>query len=157
MRMTKKHENQITVKALQTAAKQVASQGTAELEPGSYPFDIKTQIVGELLVKKGSAAGPEVTVVDFSLSDVLRGIMANAEDPDKLVSDALAWHKGSDKESRSTQDDATSKVLLTCAKRRKMTKQHSTPAKAGAASAKPTVAVTGKVGKRQVALEVKAA
>tara|TARA_E500000318_G_scaffold17776_2_gene18168 strand:+ start:31305 stop:31781 length:477 start_codon:yes stop_codon:yes gene_type:complete len=156
-KLTKKQENQITAKALVTAAKQVESSGVQELPAGSYPFDINTQITGELLVKKGSEAGPEVTVIDFSPNDVLRGLLATADDPEKLVSDALGWHKSSDKNARKTQDEQNKQTLLKCAKRRKMTKEFSSPAKAGAASAKPTVRVTGKVGQRQVAMEVKAA
>ena len=156
-KLTKKQENQITAKALVTAAKQVESSGVQELPAGSYPFDIKTQITGELLVKQGSEAGPEVTVIDFSPNDVLRGILATADDPDKLVSDALGWHKSNDKDARKSQDEQTKQTLLKCAKRRKMTKVYSTPAKQGAASAKPTVKVTGKVSQRQVALEVNAA
>ena len=55
------------------------------------------------------------------------------------------------------QDESTAKVLLTCAKRRKMTTQFSTPAKAGAASAKPTVRLSGTVGQRSISMEVEAA
>lgn len=157
MRLTKKHENQAVSKVLQNAAKQIETQGTAVLKPGSYPFDLSISVTGELLVKKGSDAGEEVTVADFSPNDVLRGILANAENPDQLVSDALGWHKSSGEEAKKAQDELTACTLLACAKRRRMTKSHSTPAKAGAVSAKPSVSVSGTVGQRAVAVEVKAA
>jgi hypothetical protein len=38
-----------------------------------------------------------------------------------------------------------------------MTKQFSTPARAGAASAKPAVSVSGTVGQRSISMEVEAA
>lgn len=155
-KLNKKQNNQATVKALETAAKQIASEGVEALPAGSYPFDIEANIVGELLVKQGSAAGEEVTAIDFSVNDVLRGIMATSPTAATLVSDALAWHKKASKDDKKAQDAKTSSTLLTAAKRRKMTKVHSSPARAGGVSAKPAVEISGSVSSRDIKVGVKA-
>ena len=155
--LTQPQVNQIVVKALETSAKQIASEGTEILPEGAYPFDLTFHSIGELVVNKGAPEGEAVEVIDFSLNDVMRGVMANCDDPEKLISDALGWHKKSDEGARKAQDQLTKGTLLKCAKRRKMTTMKSTPARAGAAKAKPTVGIDGSVGSRAVDMEVKAA
>lgn len=149
--------NQIVVKALENSAKRIAAQGTEILPEGSYPFDLTFHSIGELVVNKGTPEGEAVEVIDFSPNDVLRGILANCEDPDAVVSGALAWHKKSDSGARKAQDQLTAGTLLKCAKRRKMTKEQAKPARAGAAKANPTVGIDGSVGSRSVDMEVDAA
>lgn len=156
-KLNKKQENKITMRALETAAAQVKSKGVADVPEGSYPFSIETEIIGELVVEKGTKVGKPTTVCDFGPNDVLRGILATAENPSKLVSDALGWHKSSDKDTRKSQDEKSTKTMLSCAKRRKMTSESTTKAKAGATRAKPSVALSGTVGSRQISLEVEAA
>lgn len=155
-KLNKAQSNQAASKALQTAAKQIESQGVEPIPAGSYPFDVNVDITGELLVKNGSEAGEEVTVIDFSPNDVLRGLLATIPEASSAVSEALAWHKSADKNAKKAQDADTSALLLQLAKRRKMTKTFSTPAKAGGVSAKPSVAFTGSFGSRVIDMEVKA-
>ena len=149
--------NQIIVKALESSAKQIVKEGVGILPEGAYPFDLTFHSVGELVVNRGTPEGDEVEVIDFSINDVLRGILAETENPEKLISDALGWHKKSDKGKQKAQDQITSGLLLKVGKRRKITKLLSKPAKAGAAKANPTLGIDGSVGARSVDLKVEAA
>ena len=155
--LTQKQSNQVVAKALETGAKQVVSKGVAVLPAGSYPFDLSVSVIGELNVNAGSGAGEEITVIDFSVNDVLRGLMATLPEAETAISEALAWHKNADKDAKKSADAANAATLLKLAKRRKMTKAHATPAKAGAASAKPTVKISGSVAARSISVEVDAA
>ena len=156
-KLTKKQENQITVRALETAAGQIKTEGVAEVPEGSYPFSISAEIVGELNVEKGTEAGKPTVVCDFNSADVLRAILATCDEPAKVVSKALGWHRDSDKSERKSQDEKNTQTILTCAKRRKMTTKSATKAKAGATRAKPSVSLSGSVGTRKISVEVKAA
>lgn len=155
--LTQPQVNQIVVKALETSAKRVAEQGVAVLPEGAYPFDLTFHSIGELVVNKGTPEGEAVEVIDFSVNDVLRGILATCDDPEQLVLGALSWHKKADKAAIKAQDGITAGTLLKCGKRRKMTTEHARPARAGAAKANPTVGIDGSVGSRSVELEVSAA
>lgn len=153
-KLNKKQNNQAAVKALELAAKQIATEGVEALPAGSYPFGITVALEGELLVKKGTDAGEEIIVPDFTPADVLRGLMATTPNFTTAVSEALAWHKKASKEDKKAQDAKSAAAYLKCASRRKMTKTHCSPARAGAVSAKPTVKVEGLVGSRQIDVEV---
>lgn len=155
--LTQKQSNQVVVKALETGASQVKSKGVAVLPAGSYPFDLTVSVIGELNVNNGSEAGEETTVIDFSVNDVLRGLIATLPQAESAISDALAWHKAADKDTKKSADAANAATLLKLGKRRKMTKVFATPAKAGSASAKPTVKISGSVDARSISVEVDAA
>lgn len=155
-KLTKKQHNQAAVKALVTAAKQIETQGVEPLEPGSYPFAIDVSIIGELLVKNGSAGGVESTKIDFSINDVLRSLAATMPEFETAVSDALAWHKKATKETKKKQDAITAATLLKLGKRRKMTSTVVSIASNGVVSAKPAVNIRGSVGSRQIDMGVTA-
>lgn len=153
-KLTKKQNNFATAKVLECAAKQVAAKGTEPLEKGSYPFDISVELAGELDVKAGSEAGPDVTVADISAAELLAGMHATCESFGSLVSDAMGWAKKASKEQLKEHKAASNSEILRVAKRRKMTKTTSSPARPGAASSKPTVRGGGSFDTREVKVEV---
>jgi hypothetical protein len=155
MKLNKKQNNQVACKALITAAKRIESEGVEALPPNSYPFDLSVDIVGELLVGNGTEAGEEVTVIDFSIADVLRGIMATEPEIATVVSAALAWHKTASKEDKKAQDAKLTKLLLGSAKRRNMVKVYTPSPRAGKVSSKPSVTINGSVDQRVIKLGVK--
>lgn len=155
-KLTKKQNNAATAKVLECAAKQVASEGTEPLDKGSYPFDLSVQLVGELDVKAGSEAGPEITVADISAADLIVGMHATSESFGSLVSDAMGWHKNASKDQIKEHKAGSSSAILRVAKRRKMTKTTGTPARPGAASSKPEVQIEGSVATRAVKVKVAA-
>lgn len=156
-RLTKKQHNTIMAKALSTAAKQVESLGTEDLPKGSYPFEITPEIVGELDVKAGTPAGEDKTVADMSDSDLIIAMHASYESYGSLLSDAMGWWKNASSEQKKEHKAASKNEIMRVAKRRKMTSDRPTPARPGAASAKPRVKIAdAQIATRTVSAEVAA-
>lgn len=145
--------------ALSCAADQVKAKGILDLEPGSIPYAISCEISGELLIQQGTPAGAPQVVADIKPAEILAGITATVSESELpgMISEAILAWKTASPELRKELLARSDKVVLSAAKRRKVTKETATPARRGAVKSKPDVKVwSGPVDARTVICEIAA-
>jgi len=137
-----------------------AEIGKGALTAGGYPVCLDVHIEGDITVGKASEPGEPKTVPAFNRDMLLAAIFhAAGDDGTALVGRAISKIKRAMDGGKAAEDlakscKACSALAEDLALKRGVTEEKQSPARKGAVSGKPSVAITGTAGAHSVEVEL---